>query len=624
VRGPRRTLFGTGLGLLAGACLLASPGPVRAENGAKPLLARVRIAMGLADTPGEPMRLVPPRPRTVLSPEGRTGDHESAPTPGGRRIGAPALTPTLQRPPARPEPPGATAGAARPSAIAAGSAQRNPSPVPRPHPLRTASIGSGPPATRSEGEATERTIDARAEHVSATGGRGESAPRSVSAVAPPPPGDAGETTRGGDRPAAETRVPRTGERAPEDGVEDDGELPRLVRMLSALQDDIARGSASALAAQRVLARRIVEAVERTPGHLLAERANARAILAFALTGGGPAPIRTARSKATFAPPHDALMAGALAYLEGRQKDALRHFRKIDTADLDAVLKGPVELVLAALTVGDDPQAALRHLALARLAAPGTLIEEAALRRAVLITAERDDYPRFARLAGRYMRKFRGSVYAGNFRRRLAGALTRMSFLEEPDGFARLQTLLAPMTEGGRREIALTLARSAVEAGRHAVAARAAELSRSGADDDTLDARRAELYAAAAHVVDPERTEEAVEALNAMPTAELPESDRVLRAAAIALGETVAASPTASVPAPQQSSSPGRERGPSPPGNGRASGRTALPPREAAPGENADENVPAPGAEAEALPPLPIEARVRDTLAAIDALLRTRQ
>ncbi len=384
------------------------------------------------------------------------------------------------------------------------------------------------------------------------------------------------------------------------------ELPKLMRVMSALQDDIARGSGSALKAQRVMSKRVAQEIAANSERTLAVTRNARALVHYALTGGSPSDVRTAIERTTFEPPYDELLPGALAFLEGRQNDARRHFEKVPLETLPSVTAGPVRLALAALSLEGDPAMALDHLDWARHSAPGTLVEEAALRRAVLLTAERNMLDRFQALTSRYLRKFRNSAYAGNFRQRLASALTRMRFLDEPDGFDRLAAMLEPMSLDGRREIYLDIARSAVETGRSSVAATAARLSRESAPTDSLDAARADLYAAAAEVVDPGRNAAAVATLDTMDISPLPQGDRALRTAALRLGQAVADLPEPTPPvipvgAPSLPAVVAGEPIPT-------FGPTLLSAVAASPPEE-DE-------------PSAIESRVSDTLAEIDALLRT--
>lgn len=319
---------------------------------------------------------------------------------------------------------------------------------------------------------------------------------------------------------------------------------QLARMLTALQDDIALGSSDALAAQRVLSRRIAERFRAATRKEWRDPGNARALAIYALSGGDPAVVRDVLQKTRLKNPYKALVAGALAFLEGRAKDAKRHFDTIGTEEVDASVRGSMLLAQAALVVADDPAGASAYLDEARLAAPGTLVEEAALRRAILIAAERDELPSFERMVDRYLRKFRASVYAGNFRQRFAAALTRMTFIRDPQTFPRLDAMLEPMTEAGRQELYLMVARAAVENGNHLAAQLAARRVQETAEPGTLDHRRARLYQAAAEVVDAPLSAAAVGTLTALGAEPLPAEDRALLAAALSLSRTVMDLPAA--------------------------------------------------------------------------------
>jgi chemotaxis protein MotC len=316
------------------------------------------------------------------------------------------------------------------------------------------------------------------------------------------------------------------------------EIVRLARALSALQDDMARGSGAALNAQGVLMRTIAEVYTSSDPGVWSEPHNARSLALYGLSGGNPQVIRAVVAKGTLNASFEPLVAGALAYLEGRAEDARRHFAAIDPTMLDPSVVGPFFLAHAALRVESDVAAARRDLDAARLAAPGSLVEEAALRRAILIAAESDDVDSFDRLVNRYLRRFRESVYAGNFRRRLAAAVTRMSFIREPGAFDRLDRVLAPMTAAGRQELYLLVSRAAVENGSRRAAALAAERAADTAPEGTLDATRARLYRAAALVVDPAETDAALETLRSLAAEALPADDAALLSAALELATAV--------------------------------------------------------------------------------------
>lgn len=317
---------------------------------------------------------------------------------------------------------------------------------------------------------------------------------------------------------------------------------QLVRMLTALQDDIARGSSTALRAQRVLSRRIGERFIASAPREWADPANGRALVTYALSGGDPTVVREVVRDAWLEDPYKRLGAGALAFIEGRVDDARRHFDAVDLEGVAHSVVGSVRLAQAALAVENDKGEAMAYLDDARLVAPGTLVEEAALRRAILLASNADDLTAFENLVERYLRKFRGSVYAGNFRRRLASAVTRMSFIDDPGSIERLDPLFEPMTVGGRQELYLMIARASIENGSHHATKTAAERVLDSAHPATLDYTRAELYRAAAELVDEGRLEDATATLKRLQSVDLPEDDRSILAAALQLSQTVVTLP----------------------------------------------------------------------------------
>ena len=128
--------------------------------------------------------------------------------------------------------------------------------------------------------------------------------------------------------------------------------------------------------------------------------------------------------------------------------------------------------------------------------PGTLVEEAALRREIFVAGQLDDFDKFETLAMQYFRRFRHSIYAGNFRQRFSlvrGKLEMTDLAAE-----RVMTL----TEVGSPE-----------------------------------RERARLYRAAARLVTSTH-EEALLDLRQIEEARLPERDVELLTAALTLGSNV--------------------------------------------------------------------------------------
>ncbi|AWB19640.1 chemotaxis protein MotC [Methylobacterium currus] len=306
----------------------------------------------------------------------------------------------------------------------------------------------------------------------------------------------------------------------------------LVRTLQLLQDRIARGSTQAHLAQRQLLGHIEQRLLALEPEAWAAPENVRAAVTFALGGGGPTLLRRLRETGKVPEDLSALVQGALAYLEGRERDARTLLGRYDPRTQAPGLAGQLALTQAAVTVREAPRKAIELLDLARLLAPGTLVEEGALRREIFIHAQGGDATRFEALSIQYLRRFRRSVYAGNFRQRFATALTRLDFDSDRARVDRLERMLDEIEPGERRDLYLLVARAGLEQGRRETATFAAERALSLAGPDSEAAARARLYRAAALIVVDGRYEEGLESLRAVDRAGLDPSDRSLLDAAL--------------------------------------------------------------------------------------------
>ena len=308
---------------------------------------------------------------------------------------------------------------------------------------------------------------------------------------------------------------------------------KLMRTLQALQEQIARGNVSAHNAQRSVITHLSEQFLAADPSVWQSRRNAHAAVAFVLGGGPPQVLRRLMRLDPAPAADEALMLGALAYVEGREAEALEALGAFDPLAFPGHLGAQLALVQSALAVREDPERAVRLLSIARLLAPGTLIEEAALRREVFVEGQRGNIARFEFLTIQYLRRFRNSIYAGNFRQRFVVLLTQLDFAENVDSFMRLEAILAQMDGEGKRDLYLFFARHSMLHGRaelaRLAAARAGELSAGGSAEDA----RAQLYDAAMAIVTPD-FDDAVERLLALDPSKLPGLDRPLLEAAMDL------------------------------------------------------------------------------------------
>ncbi len=311
----------------------------------------------------------------------------------------------------------------------------------------------------------------------------------------------------------------------------------MLRTLQSLQERIAHGDIRAHEGQRGLITRVAETFLRADPADFEDPRNANAAVSFVL-GGGP-PIVLERMLALDpAPAVDPdLLAGALAYVHGREEDARERLAGFDPRALPGYLGAQIAIARSALIVREDAAEAVRLLSLARLLAPGTLAEEAALRREIFVEGQRGELDRLEFLAVQYLRRYRNSVYAGNFRQRFITLLATLDFADSLEDFLRLENVLAQMDGEGKRDLYLFFARHALLSGRLDLARYASERAAGFSAGDSEEEERARFYFAAAQIVTP-AYEPAVEILLALNPERLPEADTPVLEAAMATAAAI--------------------------------------------------------------------------------------
>jgi chemotaxis protein MotC len=207
---------------------------------------------------------------------------------------------------------------------------------------------------------------------------------------------------------------------------------------------------------------------------------------------------------------------------------------LDPRILPPTMSAQLALVQSALVVRKDPAKSDELLDFVRLQAPGTLLEEAALRRQVFVASQTNHIEKFHSLATDYLRRFRHSVYAGNFRQRLASAATRIDFGQESSRFGDFVEMMNELEPEARRDLYLLAARASVEQGFTKSARMLAEKAQEMVEGDVVSATRAKLYRAASMITSTEDLKAAAESLRQIDRSLLPATDGALLEAALAM------------------------------------------------------------------------------------------
>ena len=310
-----------------------------------------------------------------------------------------------------------------------------------------------------------------------------------------------------------------------------------MRAFQRLQDQVAHGNKTAQAAQAKMLAHVADVFAAADPAAWKEPRNADAAALYLFSAGKAKTVRAlVEQGAVFAADRDRLVKGALAYAEGQDEVARALLGKYDPRSLPRALGGHLALVLGTMSADKDPGRAETMLDAARLLVPGTLVEEAALRRQVFLLADVASLDKFTALSRQYMRRFRGSVYAANFKARLTSFAVRLAVAGDVAQLSKVDTAFVELAPAERRSLFLTLARDALLAGRadtaRYAAGRAAALS-----PDAADAERVRLYTAAAGVAS-DASPEGRAALAGVDRGRLSARDAELQDAALAVATSI--------------------------------------------------------------------------------------
>ncbi|PSM18869.1 chemotaxis protein MotC [Nitratireductor sp. StC3] len=406
---------------------------------------------------------------------------------------------------------------------------------------------------------------------------------------------------------------------------------KVVRSLQLVQDRLARGDHAALPMQRKLLELTDERFRAVTRKEFEDRRNFTALMVYAMSGGNPATLDVVLSRTMPAGTDRALGLGVLAYMRGQLPKAAQALADIDPMALDPEVGAYLALVKGSIVALSQPGKALGFMDQARLLAPGTLVEEAALRRSLPACITLNQPERFMTVAEQYTRRFLRSPYASEFADAFVEGLVAF---HDRIGTREIDRIVSLMRPAQQEAIYLRLARRSTIKGqteRSAFAStRAREVARK---TDEPEDPRAVLYAALASITS-ENARDVVATLEKVDPAALSPRDRRLFQAARAIAAEMLAPPAAPAgPAPDAQA----------PGPAPRLVAPAEPPAEAAvaplpeptaeptvpatdePGPAATETAAAPGEDDEAYRQgSELVTSVREKLEAIDRMLEEQQ
>lgn len=314
---------------------------------------------------------------------------------------------------------------------------------------------------------------------------------------------------------------------------------KMLRSLQFVQDSVVSGDHSAAEMQRFMLGTIDQRLRTVDPSVFDDDRNVDAALVYAMSGGNPATLEYLVSR------------DVNGYFDNRVTDVLRKYLSgkgllvaktlVETANeyRDKKIGPYLSLVGGNVMVARSPLEALKLYDQARLSAPGTIVEEAALRRSVAISVEKGLVDKGMDYSQRYVRRFLHSPYASQF----ADLFVKLIVDHEHDVKTEdVVSILSFMDDARQREVYLRIARAAGIAGKVELSKTAAAHAEalSGGDTDPLGAL-ASFYGNMASVSTPD-VDTAAQHIGKVADGDLSDRDKALRAAARSVAEQVLKAP----------------------------------------------------------------------------------
>lgn len=314
----------------------------------------------------------------------------------------------------------------------------------------------------------------------------------------------------------------------------------LVRSLQTIQDKVISGDIESLEVQRYLLNEIDRRLRTIDMAVFDDPRNVDAALIFAMSGGNPETLDILAERDVEGNFDNRVTSILRRYLSGRGATAMKQLKEV-VPEYRGTRIGPyLELIGANALMEEETDTALKFFDWARLGAPGTIVEEAALRRSLAITAQKGDAKRALPYARRYARRYMNSPYASQFADIFVSLAMDHQAALPP---AEIKAVLSLIERRRQREIYLRLSRRAAINGNKELAEFAAhEARRLSETGDTGQLALAELYTGLVNVPT-DGIEKVLTDLAEIPSMSLSPKDRFLRDAAQVIGEEVLRSPS---------------------------------------------------------------------------------
>ena len=276
--------------------------------------------------------------------------------------------------------------------------------------------------------------------------------------------------------------------------------------LQKIQDQIVAGDKLAHEAQREMLVYMAGDFAKARVVDWQKKKNAEALLIYILSGGHPEVVEKLLTIKNQPNLPEGVLRGALEFVLGNFDEARRLLKPVKPEDLSINAGAQIALVKATLYADKDYKKSLKLLAKVRLWKPGTLLEEAALRRALALAATKKKQDLFLQWSSQYTRRFGNSFYLPDFISNFSYYAAKMDFAKQPHLSEKVTRILNPLKERQQASVYLTVARVAVIQGKKIQGEFMARKAMALLKQMPAYSARAKLYLAASLIATPKQSE----------------------------------------------------------------------------------------------------------------------
>ena len=286
-----------------------------------------------------------------------------------------------------------------------------------------------------------------------------------------------------------------------------------------------------------LGRAISEKFAAEPASIWENQDNAAELLKFVLFGGPGGVLEKALEQGVFPKQYETTARGLVAFSRRDLELARKYLTGKARDDLPSDVEDPLALVRGTLISATDPEQAIRDFRHVQLVAPGTALEEAALRQHVMVLLRQKNIVDAIAKIVAYLRRFPASIYWTQFAGTAATAAVRIGDLAPVDLLSVSPEIAVPVRRSRYHDFLLEISKRLIGAGAFA---KAAEISAHVAEKSVANERHwhvAHLYKSVCDAVTAS-SGEALARLRTLDAAHFTNDEKALMRAGIEIASDV--------------------------------------------------------------------------------------